>query len=210
MTVESETPGGRRRSRRQVEADVAAALVRLLDEGKTFKNLTVDELARAAGLSRTAFYFYFPGKSQALMAAAAEVAEETAAEADRWWHGEGEPEELVRVALQGIVDVYVRHSAMLRTAVEVTTYDPEFAAFYNQLMERFVRATADQLRRDRDAGRLRDLDPDAVAETLVWMVERCNNVLIGGAGRSPEEIVEAMTTVWVHALYPDSVVPAQT
>ena len=206
MTVESETPG-RRRSRRQVEADVASALVRLLDEGKPFKNLTVDELARAAGLSRTAFYFYFPGKSQALMAAAAEVAEETAAEADRWWHGEGKPEELVRVALQGIVDVYVRHSSMLRTAVEVTTYDPEFAAFYNQLMERFVRATADQLRRDRDAGRLRDIDPDAVAETLVWMVERCNNVLISGAGRSPEALVDAMTTVWVHALYPDSVVP---
>jgi len=42
----------------------------------------------------------------------------------------------------------VRHSSMLRTAVEVTTYDNEFAAFYNELMERFVRATADQLRRD--------------------------------------------------------------
>jgi TetR/AcrR family transcriptional regulator, ethionamide resistance regulator len=203
---ESATPAGRRRSRREVEADVRSALVRLLDEGKPFKDLTVDELARAAGLSRTAFYFYFPGKSQALMAAAAEVAEETAAEADRWWHGEGDPEELVRVALQGIVDVYVRHSSMLRTAVEVTTYDPEFAAFYNQLMERFVRATADQLRRDRDAGLLRDVDPDAVAESLVWMVERYNNVFLGTQGRAPDAHVHALTSVWVHALYPDSVV----
>ena len=33
-------------------------------EGQPFKDLTVDELARAAGLSRTAFYFYFPGKSR--------------------------------------------------------------------------------------------------------------------------------------------------
>jgi TetR/AcrR family transcriptional regulator, ethionamide resistance regulator len=206
VTDESGTPAGRRRSRREVEADVRSALVRLLDEGKPFKDLTVDELARAAGLSRTAFYFYFPGKSQALMAAAAEVAEETAAEADRWWHGEGDPEELVRVALQGIVDVYVRHSSMLRTAVEVTTYDPEFAAFYNQLMERFVRATADQLRRDRDAGLLRDVDPDAVAESLVWMVERCNNVFLGTQGRAPDAHVHALTSVWVHALYPDSVV----
>lgn len=185
-----------------------AALVRLLDEGKTFKNLTVDELARAAGLSRTAFYFYFPGKNQALMAAAAEVAEEAAAEADRWWHGEGAPEELVRVALQGIVDVYLRHSSMLRTAVEVTTYDNEFAGFYNELMERFVRATADQLRRDREAGRLRDIDPDAVAQSLVWMVERCNNVFLGTGGRTPEAHVDALTTVWVHALYPDSVLSA--
>ncbi len=185
-----------------------AALVRLLEEGRTFKDLTVDELARAAGLSRTAFYFYFPGKSQALMSAAAELAEATAAEADRWWHGEGRPEELVRLALEGIVGVYVRYSAVLRTAVEVTTYDPEFAAFYNALMERFVRATADQLRRDRDAGLLRDIDPDAVAEALIWMVERCNNVFIGGQGRAPEAHVRALTTVWVHALYPDSVLAA--
>ena len=75
---------------------------------------------------------------------------------------------------------------MLRTAVEVTTYDNEFAAFYNELMERFVRATADQLRRDREAGRLRDIDPDAVAQSLVWMVERCNNVFLGTGGRTPE------------------------
>ena len=34
------------------------------------------------------------------------------------------------MALKGIVDVYVRHAALLRTAVEVTNYDPEFAAFY--------------------------------------------------------------------------------
>ena len=46
------------------------ALLRLLSEGQPFKDITVDELARAAGLSRTAFYFYFPGKEQALMSAA--------------------------------------------------------------------------------------------------------------------------------------------
>ena len=36
----------------------------------------MDELARAAGLSRTAFYFYFPGKEQAMMSAANEVTAE--------------------------------------------------------------------------------------------------------------------------------------
>ena len=66
-----------------------------------------------------------------------------------------------------------------------------------------MRATAEHLRRERDAGRLRPLDCDVVAETLVWMAERCNHILIK-QGRSPEELVDSMTTVWVHALYPDS------
>ena len=190
-----------------MEADVRAALLRLLAQGKPFKDLTVDELARAAGLSRTAFYFYFPGKNQVLMAAATEIADTYFAVVDRWWSGEGPPEQLVRTALQGVVDAYVGHQAVARTAVEVATYDPEFATFYDAMLQRFVAATADQLRRDRAAGRLRALDPDVTAETLVWTMERCTYVQIGLRGRPPEEVVEALVGVWLHTLYPDSVVP---
>jgi AcrR family transcriptional regulator len=205
VNADSQAAPARRRSRSEVEAAVRDAMLGLLAGGIPFKDLTVDELARAAGLSRTAFYFYFPGKSQVLMAAAAEAAEESYAEADRWWHGEGRPEQLVRVALEGIVGVYVRHAAVFRTAVEVTNYDPEFHAFYKALLDRFVAATAEHLRREREAGRLRELDTDSVARALVWMVERCNTVLISDEGRDPDQIVEALTTVWQHTLYPDQV-----
>jgi AcrR family transcriptional regulator len=191
-----------------VESAVREALLRLLSEGIPFKKLTVDELARAAGLSRTAFYFYFPGKEQALMSAAADVTEEFRERADTWWHGEGPPEERVRAALAGILDVYVRHAALLRAAVEVTSYSQEFEDFYKSLLDGFVRATAEHLRREQEAGRLRELDCDVVAESLMWMAERCNHVLIK-QGRSPEEIVDALTSVWVHALYPDRVLSSQ-
>jgi AcrR family transcriptional regulator len=186
-----------------VESAVRAALLRLLSGGVPFKHLTVDELARASGLSRTAFYFYFPGKEQALMSAATEITAELYERADTWWHGEGPPEELVRAALQGILQVYVEHAALLRAAVELTSYSQEFEDFYKGLLDRFVRATADHLRREQQAGLLRPLDCDVVAEELVWMAERCNHVLIK-QGRSPEELVDAMTGIWVHALYPDS------
>jgi AcrR family transcriptional regulator len=200
--VSTKPQTGRRRNRQEVESAVREALLRLLSEGIPFKNLTVDELARAAGLSRTAFYFYFPGKEQALMSAASEVNTELFERADTWWHGEGPPEELVRGALRGILQVYVEHAALLRAAFELSSYSQEFEDFYKGLLDRFVRATADHLRREQEAGRLRPLDCDVVAETLVWMAERCNHVLIK-QGRSPEELVDAMTSVWVHALYPD-------
>ena len=98
------------------------ALLRLLSQGQPFKDITVDELARAAGLSRTAFYFYFPGKEQAMMSAATEVTAELYDRADTWWHGEGPPEELVRAALDGILQVYVEHTALMRAMVELTSY----------------------------------------------------------------------------------------
>jgi AcrR family transcriptional regulator len=201
--VSTKPQTARRRTRQEVEAAVREALLRLLSEGVPFKNLTVDELARAAGLSRTAFYFYFPGKEQALMSAALEVNAELFERADTWWHGEGPPEELVRGALRGILQVYVEHAALLRAAVELSSYSHEFEGFYKGLLDRFVRATADHLRREQEADRLRAIDCEVTAEMLVWMAERCNHVLIK-QGRSPEELVDAMTGIWVHALYPDS------
>jgi AcrR family transcriptional regulator len=205
--VSTKPQTARRRTRQEVEAAVREALLRLLSEGVPFKNLTVDELARAAGLSRTAFYFYFPGKEQALMSAALEVNAELFERADTWWHGEGPPEELVRGALRGILQVYVEHAALLRAAVELSSYSHEFEGFYKGLLDRFVRATADHLRREQEADRLRAIDCEVTAEMLVWMAERCNHVLIK-QGRSPEELVDAMTSVWVHALYPDGSVSA--
>jgi AcrR family transcriptional regulator len=191
-----------------VEADVRAALLRLLGRGKPFKDLTVDELAREAGLSRTAFYFYFPGKTQVLMAAAAGIADEAFGIADQWWSGEGPPERLLRKAVEGNAEVYVRHAPVIRTIIEATYYDAEIRAFYAQAMERFVTAATQHLERERSAGRLRDLDPEAVARVLIWMGERCHDVLIGTEHRDPAQVVDALVTVWFHTIYPDSVTSA--
>jgi AcrR family transcriptional regulator len=192
----------RRRTREEVQQAVRGALVELLAE-RPFKDVTVDELARRAGLSRTAFYFYYPDKNEVLKEAANAAAAEVYAEADRWWHGEGPPVQLVREALEGIAAVFVEHADMLRAAVEATTYDAEFRAFYESLIRRFVDATAEHLRRELDAGRLRPLDPDSIAEALVWMAERCNYAILLIEGRSARQVVDSLTAIWIHALYPD-------
>ena len=180
-----------------------AALVEMLAE-RPFKDVTVDELAKRAGLSRTAFYFYYPDKNEVLKEAANTVAAEVYAEADRWWHGEGRPEDLVREALEGIAGVYCDHADVLRAAVEATTYDAEFRAFYEGLIRRFVDATAEHLRRELDAGRLRPLEPDSIAEALVWMAERCNYAFLLLEGRPKSEVVDSLTAIWIHAIYPDT------
>lgn len=194
--------GTRRRTRDEVQADVRAALVDMLGE-QPFKDVTVDGLARRAGLSRTAFYFYYPDKNEVLKEAAEAAAAEVYAEADRWWHGEGPPEQLVKEALAGIARVYCDHADMLRASVEATTYDKEFRAFYESLIQRFVQATADHLRRERDAGRLRSLDPGPIAEALVWMAERCNYAFLLVDGRPQSDVVEPLAAIWIHAIYPD-------
>jgi AcrR family transcriptional regulator len=196
----------RRRTREEVQAEVRHALLELLAE-RAFKDVTIDELARRAGLSRTAFYFYYPDKNEVLKEAAEDAAREIYAEADRWWHGSGPPEQLIREALEGIANVYCDNGPMLRAALEVTTYDTEFRVFYWALIRRFVDATAEHLRREIDAGRARRLDAELVAESLVWMAERCAYAFFLMEDRPLDEAIEPLTSIWVHAVYPDAESP---
>lgn len=178
-----------------------AATLELVRE-TPFKDLTVDDIARGAGLTRSAFYFYFRDKHELLMAATEEAVDALYRQADRWWHGDGDAEKLVREALAGVVAVYAEHATLLRVATEVSTYDDEVREFWRGLVARFVTATAAHLRREQAAGRTRSLDPDRTAESLVWMTERYCYIYLGSGERTGDEVVEALAPLWVAALYP--------
>jgi TetR/AcrR family transcriptional regulator, ethionamide resistance regulator len=193
---------GRQRRREEVQAKLRDALIELVQR-VPFKDLTVDEIARGAGLSRSAFYFYFRDKHELLMVAAAEVADELFLEADRWWHGTGAPEALVREALQGVASVYARHARLLGVAVEVSTYDDEVRQFWRELVDRFVAATEDHIRREQAAGRMPGFDPRRTAEVLTWAAERYQWVYLRDGERTVDEVVDALAGVWMAALYPD-------
>ncbi|MGI8585110.1 MAG: TetR/AcrR family transcriptional regulator [Thermoleophilaceae bacterium] len=198
------TAAASRTERRQRREDVRAKLVEAIGElaaESAFRDLTVDVIARRAGLSRSAFYFYFRDKHDLLIAAAAEVADDLYVEADCWWHGQGEPGALVREALTGVASVYARHGRLLGLAVEVSTYDPDVRAFWRSLVERFVDATAEHLERERVAGRVGSLDPRGTAESLVWMAERCFWLFLASSERSVAEVVDQLAAVWMAAIY---------
>lgn len=199
---------GRRKRREQARADVLKAALELSRDAP-FRDVTVDEIARAAGLSRSAFYTHFRDKHELLLVAVEEVAEQLYRMADRWWHGEGPPAERVRQALDGVVSVYAEQASLLRVVTEVSTYDGEVRAVWMRIMQRFIDATADHIRSEQSVGLIPDyLDPQSTAEGLVWMAERCNYIYLARAERTPDEVVSAVAPVWTAALYP-GVIPAE-
>jgi len=194
-----------RRSRREtVRAALSRALLELVEE-TPFKDISVDEIAAAAGIKRSAFYFYFRDKQELLVAAASETAEALYAEADRWWHGQGPPERRLEEALRGMATLYERHAGLLRAATEVSTYDDEVRVFWRDVIERFIEATATHLEREQEAARVpRTLDARATAESLVWMAERCCYVYLARRDRTAGELVESLSATWAAALYAGS------
>jgi AcrR family transcriptional regulator len=197
----------RRRRRERAREKVISSALKLADRG-SFRDVTVDEIARSAGLSRSAFYTHFQDKHDLLQVAIEEVSQELYRMSDRWWHGVGPPAERVRRAIEGVVSVYAEQAGLLRIATEVSTYDEEMRKLWLDIAERFIVATAEHIRSEQEGGLIpRSHDPRATAEALFWMAERCCYIYLGRRERKPKEVVEALAPVWTAALYP-GVIPA--
>ena len=85
--------------RAAIQATVLEATETLLREGATFADLNVERIARGAGISRTAFYFYFSDKRELLMRLSEDVTNDLYEQADIWWSGDGDPADLIREAI---------------------------------------------------------------------------------------------------------------
>jgi AcrR family transcriptional regulator len=191
--------------REAIQAAVLAATEELLAGGASFADLGIERIAKRAGISRTAFYFYFRDKRELLIRLAEDVTNLLYAEAERWFSGAGGPDE-VRTALGNIGAMYGEHGPLLRAIVEVSTYDQEMATFWRALLGRFVNATEARIEVEQAAGRAPDMPAQATAFALVWMTERTfYQQLVQEAPMSPDEVIEALTGVWMRSIYGSAV-----
>ncbi len=188
--------GRQSEKRAAIEAAVLRATEELLEEGASFAELGIERIATRAGISRTAFYFYFRDKRELLVRLTSEVNEQLLDAAGTWWSGEGE----LRDALQAIAELYREHGALLRAVVEVSTYDEEVAGFWRALVGRFAEPTRERIEAER---------PDfpgsagATAFALVWMVERSfYQQLVQGEPVSADELVDAIATIFERTIAP--------
>ena len=188
--------------RAAVESAVLSATEDLLAEGATFAELNIERIASAAGISRTAFYFYFRDKRELLVRLTSEVNQQLFDAATAWWAGDGDPREGIREALAGVGALYERHGALLRAVVEVSTYDEEVAVFWRGLVGRFVDATRQRIEAEKERGAALDVPAHATAFALTWMSER--TFYEAYVQREPvaiDDLVDALAGIWTRAVY---------
>ena len=188
--------------RAAIEAAVLEATEALLEQGASFTELSVERIATHAGISRTAFYFYFRDKRELLMRLTEGVSEVLYAEADGWWSGEGDGAEALDRALRQILTTYREHSALLRAVVETAAYDEPVGQFWRALMGRFIEATRVRIEREQAAGRALGLPAQETAFALVWMTERaCYQQVVRGGDVEDAALAGAITGVWRRTVY---------
>jgi AcrR family transcriptional regulator len=188
--------------RRAVQAAVLRATEELLQGGASWADLGVERITSGAGISRTAFYFYFKDKRELLMRLTEDVTEDLYAAADGWYHGEGDPQAVMREALTQIWALYKEHEPLLKAIVEVSTYDEEVATFWRALLDRFVVATRERIEVEQAAGRAPAAVPaEATAFALTWMTERTLYQQLMQQRFAEDEVIDALVGIWLRGVY---------
>ena len=194
----------RQQRREQLERQLLDATERLMRDGASFTELSVDRLATEAGISRASFYIYFEDKGHLLRRLAGQVFGELATSAERWWGAAGQhnPDDL-RAALAGIVEIYRRHQAVLAALNEMAAYDPTMAQSYRDLLAGITRQLIRVIEDGQTDGSVRSELPAATtASALTWMVERvCQQNLPAEPPGYDTELVAALTEIVWGTLY---------
>jgi TetR/AcrR family transcriptional regulator, ethionamide resistance regulator len=181
---------------------VLDATHRLLSEGVAYPELNIERIARRAGISRTAFYFYFRHKREVLMRLTEDVSDQLYGQADLWFSGDGDPEDQLREALGNIAGLYRAHGAVLRAIVEGATFDEAIAAFWQAVIGRFLDAATQRIEAEQRAGHAVAAGAAATAFALCWMTERAfHQQLVQGEPLETSALVDALTGIWIRAVY---------
>ncbi len=159
-----------------------ATRARLLEQTRelllttSYRDLKVVDIARGAGTSPATFYQYVPDAESALWALADELVGEGKERLNRSvrdgsWTGRAAYDTCERIAAT-FLGFWDEHRALLAVIdLAATEGDIRFREIRLQLLMSFTDALAEEVRDQRDAGRLpADLDPMATASVLVAML----------------------------------------
>lgn len=194
----------REQRREQMERRLLDATERLMREGASFTELSVDRLSGEAGISRASFYIYFEDKGHLLRRLAGQVFADLTDGARSWWSvaGRHDPDD-VRTAMGRIIATYRRHQAVLVALNEMAAYDPLTAQTYRELLTGISEQFTHVIEAGQADGSIRpELAPLTTASALTWMVERaCQQNLPAKPPEYDAELASTLTEIVWGALY---------
>ena len=203
-SVTRKNRSNRAQRRESVQHELLGAVDRLLEDGESYTELSVERLVAEAGISRSTFYVYFEDKGDLLRAMAEDVIVEIGEAGRQWWDLPPDAtKEDVRAALREVFNTYRSHRAVFRAVVDTAAYDAGVRHQFGALVRGLISELAGHIRQGQDRGYVKQgLDPDRAAAWLTWMAERGLHQLVADAPEEESErLVGTLTEIVWNTLY---------
>jgi AcrR family transcriptional regulator len=194
------------------EAAIMRTAEQLLEE-RSLAEISVDDLARGAGISRPAFYFYFPSKDAVVLTLVDRLAEEATNAKDRAVdERDAEPAAAVRESIQIFYEMLGAHRAAIGAVVELSATNAEARALRSQIAEGWVAGVTARIEEERARGIAKSgLPARDLATALVQLNERVMLSVFAeeAPAVSEDKLVDVLCEIWLGAIYGDQQLRSQ-
>ncbi|BBZ09422.1 HTH-type transcriptional regulator EthR [Mycolicibacterium doricum] len=205
MTTASEAraPRGRRSARPSGddrEQAILATAEQLLD-ARPFAEISVDDLAKGAGISRPTFYFYFGSKESVLLTLWERVIREADTALERA-ASTATSENVWRPGIKVFFDTFGAHRAV--TVAASSSDNAEIRDVFGKFMQKWIDFTAATIEAERRRGAAPETLPaHDLATALNLMNERTLLAAFAGQtpGIPPDRVLDSLVHVWTCAVY---------
>lgn len=197
-SVTDRRPPNRSDLRREALLD---ALDRCLQE-TSLDVVNVAEISRLAGVTRSAFYFYFENKASAVAALMERAFADAFVVTGEFTTTTAPADARIRAMVGGVLETWDRHRHLFRAMLEARGHSDAVREIWDRARESFVGAVATMIRDERSAGRAPDgLDAVVLASVLLELNDRLLERLTLGGPLSREQLAAGAETVWLRTIY---------
>ncbi|MCK9248040.1 MAG: TetR/AcrR family transcriptional regulator [Solirubrobacteraceae bacterium] len=203
-SVTRKRQGSRAERRDEMRGRLLAVVERLLGEGESFTEISVERLVSEAGISRSTFYVYFEDKGDLLSAWFGDITSEIAAAAAGWWQlGPDVTRDAVHEALDRVVRTYRPHTTLMAAMYDTASYDAGVRDLTDAMMTSNVAGLRKHIRTGQQQGFITErLNAEETAAWLTWMAERGFHRLVRAASdEDVDRLIDAYTDIVWFTLY---------
>ena len=172
---------------------------------RAFDDVSIEDLARGAGISRPTFYFYFSSKDEVLLA----LLDRVITEVEHRVGGlprdfETDPAGAWTRSIGMFVEVFVSHRGVSTAAIAARARNDEVRALWSKSMQSWVDFSSDVIRSEQARGAAPEgIDADDLAVSLNLMNERVITAVLNQESPAIAEsrALDVLSTIWIRSIY---------
>lgn len=167
-----------------------------------FEDINLGAVASQAGVSRSAFYFYFENKAVAVAALMERMVDDTFFVNDVFTSIEHSPRERVLMMLDGLFDIWERHRHMFAAMLDARGHSAGVREFWDTARMSFVDSVAAMITAERAAGLApAGIEPTVLAAVLLEVNDRMLERLTFGGPLDRRQLRAGAAAIWLGTVY---------
>ncbi len=167
-----------------------------------FDALNIADVTRRAGVTRSAFYFYFENKAAAVAALLEPMYEDGFLAGDMLVDTTQPRRNRIRAMLTALLDTVDEHRYLLRAMLEARATSPAVRDLWDDARNSFVESVAGMITAERNIGNAPEgPSPDLIASMLLEFNDRLMERYTIGGRLTREELLTGAEIVWLRTIF---------